>query len=126
MWLGKPTELDMTPLGWLGRKTSTQTNQVLNVHIILLHDFILWIIEVPYDKTNCLYLFVLSIQTDRQTDRWQTDRQIDRQAWANNLNPDQMLQNVASDQDLHCLLPNQQFLAMPTGLYLDRQTWETV
>ena len=26
MWLGKLTALDMTPLGWLGRKTSTQTN----------------------------------------------------------------------------------------------------
>ena len=26
MWLGKLTVLDMTPLGWLGRKTSTQTN----------------------------------------------------------------------------------------------------
>ena len=25
MWLGKLTALDMTPLGWLGRKTSTQT-----------------------------------------------------------------------------------------------------
>ena len=25
VWLGKLTELDMTPLGWLGRKTSTQT-----------------------------------------------------------------------------------------------------
>ena len=26
MWLGKLTALDKTPLGWLGRKTSTQTN----------------------------------------------------------------------------------------------------
>ena len=26
VWLGKLTTLDMTPLGWLGRKTSTQTN----------------------------------------------------------------------------------------------------
>ena len=25
VWLGKLTTLDMTPLGWLGRKTSTQT-----------------------------------------------------------------------------------------------------
>ena len=25
MWLGKLTALDMTPLGWLGGKTSTQT-----------------------------------------------------------------------------------------------------
>ena len=28
MWLGKLAALDMTPLGWLGRKTSTQTNIV--------------------------------------------------------------------------------------------------
>ena len=27
VWLGKLTALDMTPLGWLGRKTSTQTNR---------------------------------------------------------------------------------------------------
>ena len=27
----------------------------------------------------------------------------DRQAWANSVDPDQMPQNVASDQDLHCL-----------------------
>ena len=26
VWLGKLTALDMTPLGWLGHKTSTQTN----------------------------------------------------------------------------------------------------
>ena len=28
MWLGKLTTLNMTPLGWLGRKTSTQTNKI--------------------------------------------------------------------------------------------------
>ena len=28
VWLGKLTTLDMTPLGWLSRKTSTQTNKV--------------------------------------------------------------------------------------------------
>ena len=27
VWLGKLTMLDMTPLGWLGHKTSTQTNK---------------------------------------------------------------------------------------------------
>ena len=27
VWLAKLTALDMTPLGWLGRKTSTQTNK---------------------------------------------------------------------------------------------------
>ena len=29
VWLGKLTALDMTPLGWLGRKTSTQTKPKL-------------------------------------------------------------------------------------------------
>ena len=29
VWLGKLTALEMTPLGWLGCKTSTQTNSVL-------------------------------------------------------------------------------------------------
>ena len=29
VWLGKLTPLDMTPLGWLGRKTSTQTNKLI-------------------------------------------------------------------------------------------------
>ena len=28
VWIGKLTVLDMTPLGWLGRKTSTQTNKL--------------------------------------------------------------------------------------------------
>ena len=28
VWLGKLAALDMTPLGWLGRKTSTQTNKL--------------------------------------------------------------------------------------------------
>ena len=28
VWLGKLTKLDMTPLGWLGRKTSTQTGML--------------------------------------------------------------------------------------------------
>ena len=30
MWLGKLTALDMTPLGWLGRKTSTQKKKKKN------------------------------------------------------------------------------------------------
>ena len=29
VWLGKLTALDMTPLGWLGRKTPTQTNNYM-------------------------------------------------------------------------------------------------
>ena len=31
VWLGKLTALDMTPLGWLGRKTSTQTISQINI-----------------------------------------------------------------------------------------------
>ena len=34
----------------------------------------------------------------------------ERQAWANSVDPDQMPQNVASDQGLHCLPFIQQFL----------------
>ena len=33
VWLGKLTALDMTPLGWLGRKTSTQTNKRKKVNL---------------------------------------------------------------------------------------------
>ena len=31
VWLGKLTLLSMTPLGWLGRKTSTQTNHNVKI-----------------------------------------------------------------------------------------------
>ena len=33
VWLGKLTALDMTPLGWLGSKSSTQTQQMATLHI---------------------------------------------------------------------------------------------
>ena len=33
VWLGKLTALDMTLLGWLGRKTSTQTTQTNKSHV---------------------------------------------------------------------------------------------
>ena len=36
----------------------------------------------------------------------------DRQAWANSVDQDQIQQNIASDQGLHCLLLTQQFLDM--------------
>ena len=36
VWLGKLTSLDMTPFGWLGRKTSTQTNFLLTSLLVLL------------------------------------------------------------------------------------------
>ena len=39
----------------------------------------------------------------------------DRQVWANSIDPDQMLQNAASDQGLHCLSLIQQFLNTLTG-----------
>ena len=35
----------------------------------------------------------------------------DRHAWTNSVDPDQMLQNAASDQGLHCLLLIQQYCA---------------
>ena len=31
VWLGKLTTLDITPLGWVGRKDSTQTNKNLKL-----------------------------------------------------------------------------------------------
>ena len=34
VWLGKLTALDMTPLGWLGRKTSTQTISPSNLKFV--------------------------------------------------------------------------------------------
>ena len=45
---------------------------------------------------------------------------LDRQAWANSVDPDEMPQNVASQQGLHCLLLIQQFLdtALDSKLYL--------
>ena len=47
VWLGKLTALDMTPLGWLGRKTSTQTNKIQ----------ISWLLVKPTDMDlHCLLL----------------------------------------------------------------------
>ena len=44
----------------------------------------------------------------------------DRQAWANSADPDEMLQNMATNQGLDCLPLIQQFLDTTTGskLYL--------
>ena len=41
VWLGKLTALDMTPLGWLGRKTSTQTNKTTDCSIVVWVLFVL-------------------------------------------------------------------------------------
>ena len=48
MWLGKLTALDMTPLGWLGRKTSTQTNWLAQ------HDLnsVDWAVKLPTQRPN--------------------------------------------------------------------------
>ena len=43
----------------------------------------------------------------------------DRQAWVNSVDPDLMLQNAESDQDLHCLTIIKQFLDTTTGSKLD-------
>ena len=44
----------------------------------------------------------------------------DKKVWANSVNPDEMLQNAASHQGLHCLPLFQQFLDKTSGskLYL--------
>ena len=44
-----------------------------------------------------------------------------RQAWANSIDPDQMLQNMLSDQGLHCLPLIQQFLDIFTASKLNVQ-----
>ena len=64
----------MTPLGWLGRKTSTQTN--LPYLPYYLNKFILQPVDVC---KNAVWM-------------------------ANSVDPDQMPHTVASDQGLHCLL----------------------
>ena len=50
VWLGKLTAFDMTPLGWLGRKTSTQT-KMRSVKIRIS----LWICAV-WSVSTCLQL----------------------------------------------------------------------
>ena len=40
---------------------------------------------------------------------------LDRQVWANSVDPDEILQNVASHQGLHCLPLIQQFLDTTLG-----------
>ena len=40
---------------------------------------------------------------------------LERQAWANSVVPDEMLQNEASDQGLHCLPLIQQYLDTTLG-----------
>ena len=43
-------------------------------------------------------------QGQRQVDRYSIyPKYLDRQTWANSVDPDQMPQNVASDQGLHSL-----------------------
>ena len=44
---------------------------------------------------------------------------LDGQARADSVNPDQMLQNAASDQGFHCLLLIQQFLDKSAGIKID-------
>ena len=44
-----------------------------------------------------------------------TNKNLDTQAPVKSIAPDQMLQNVASSQDLHCLPLIQQFLGTWTG-----------
>ena len=58
VWLGKLTALDMTPLGWLGRKISTQTKSAKKFDIFLfLHKNIYcgYSLEVPRRGTSNEY-----------------------------------------------------------------------
>ena len=62
VWLGKLTALDMTPLGWLGRKTSTQTqsNKTDFVDQTIFDDFL----ECYISLSNFSVVYKLSIQHD--------------------------------------------------------------
>ena len=64
MWLGKMIALNMTPLGWLGSKTSTQTNCALNITwkiVFCLAFYFKWIYFVLINHilsdTVCLFYF---------------------------------------------------------------------
>ena len=52
--LGKLTALDMTPLGWLGHKTSTQTNNNIWRYSISLMLAILWLVMCSRDTWHWL------------------------------------------------------------------------
>ena len=54
MWLGKLAALDMTPLGWLGRKTSTQINTNINYTYITLK-YIVQKHRPCHSKTDFVY-----------------------------------------------------------------------
>ena len=65
MWLGKLTTLDMTPLGWLGRKTSTQTNKTISPinRSFEYHNYLLlfvFLYEYAYDSS--LGKFIKSVK----------------------------------------------------------------
>ena len=42
VWLGKLTVLNMTSLGWLGHKTSTQTNKIEFLHVNQMGSFFIF------------------------------------------------------------------------------------
>ena len=62
-----------------------------------------------------LYLVCLSDYYCNNPSYW------DRQAWASSVDPEQMLQNVASDQGLHSMPFIQQFLDTSTGSWMNIQ-----
>ena len=71
VWLhvGKLTALDMTPLGWLGRKTSTQTNIHLNLSRTRLFK-----IRLNYPKENRQIKCHAEVreETGKRTNIWNT------------------------------------------------------
>ena len=57
------------------------------------------------EETKCITIFTLSF--------------LDKHAWANNVDPDQMPKNVASDLSLHCLPLMDQYLDSLAGTKID-------
>ena len=75
VWLGKLTGLDMTPMGWLGRKTSTQIKQydclatmmfalVPSTSVVIKR---LWCTYERQNKTECVWYWILFCVCDSQS-----------------------------------------------------------
>ena len=108
----------MTPLGWLGRKTSTQTNNLSSANsncsrqssIFCFHFSYKIKLEMSCESSawqiipmKCRVLFFSEKCYHNNRKYWE------RQVFANSVDPDQMAQNAASDLSLDCLPYIQQY-----------------
>ena len=95
----------MTPLGWLGRKTSTQTNKPWQFHLIVQETRKTWLLtqlcrvdsstsligQVHFQKQGVWLVFIISIFIEISVLN------------ANNVDPDQTPCYTVSDLGLYCL-----------------------